>query len=112
MFNKIIGFIRSFFIPQKRDAKKKYDHAVLPHYSAIKWYKCNKCGKEFRRSWGYALEVPPFCTGRIRWIYLCNTCCTSLDMAHAYGYNGEYMPPKPPPPPPPPPPRPRNREYV
>ncbi len=89
------------------------------------WNICSKCKQDFRREEGYKCKVGPYVdkyndSVYSNWIYLCQSCAPSFEVANKYFLNREYIPEMPnvkppkksgihiktdiPPPPEPPPP--------
>jgi len=59
------------------------------------WYKCSKCGKEFRRERGWRAITSPYINTRGTSQYLCYACAPTKDIANKYFLNKEWIPPRP-----------------
>jgi len=88
----------------KRKHKQQYKD-LYRFFPLFTWYKCEKCGQDFRREKGWRALCGPYPGGAGRWLYLCGSCARTLNKADQYFLNMEWMPVPPrhmPPPPPPP----------
>jgi hypothetical protein len=59
------------------------------------WKKCEKCKQAFRREDGFRALTGPFLMGYGVWRYLCESCAPSVDVAHDYFLNKEWIPKRP-----------------
>lgn len=85
----------------KREHKPKYA-SLMSVFPLFHWRLCSKCGKEFRREWGWSAIL-------IGDVYLCRGCMPTREDAIRFllecgglpaSLNEQHVPPKEPPPPP------------
>lgn len=62
----------------KRQAQEPKDHPdVCSTWPVFEWCRCEGCGREFRREWGWRVLTGPFYGGMGRWRYVCGDCAGS-----------------------------------